>query len=360
MMDDKDVAADVEDTNPDLDAAINAALDTMVPEEDAPVEKGPARGPDGKFTAKTEGGDDAVAEEPADDEAETKEPAAEPEAVAPPKWTDGHFTGWKPEQREAFSKLSPDVQALVMERQAETQAFFQRKLAETDDFRKQAEPLYAAAKEVEPFARSIGLSPDALLRNYTALDYKLRYAPYQEKVQLFETIAREYGIPFAQPAVDPLADPIAPGGEAYPQVHDLQTQVARLSNEVNTYRTQFEQQSQQQIQQSIQAFASATNADGSPKYPYFDTVRATMGQLMTQGQAETLEDAYQKAVKPIENRIAADIAARQKAAEQKQAAIVAKAKKAAPVRSSGISPGGKTKGGSLDDVLGAALDAHGI
>lgn len=356
-------------------------LDSVIEEslkgygEDAPVEAAPAveddtpapradnRDEKGRFksTQAAEGGIDApAAEAPAVEGQPPVDATPAPEAPQAPKWTDGHFTGWKPEQREAFSKLPPDVQQLVMDRQQETRAFFDRKLAEEGDYRKQTEPLYKAAQELEPFIRSIGSTPGDLLKSYAAIDYNLRYAPYNEKVQLFSQIAKEYGIPFAPPEPDPYADPLQPNGQAYPVVHDLQSQVRRLEAQLQTYQQQAQASTQQQLSSTIEGFSKATNADGTPKYPWFDTVRPAMGQLMAAGQAQTLEEAYAAAVKPIEDRLAAEVAARQKAAAEKQAQELARAKKAAPVRTTASAPNGRATGGGLDAVLNQALAQHGI
>jgi hypothetical protein len=367
------VPEDVKDDDNSLDAVLSKTLENY--SEDAPVEAAPAvddeppaarddgRDEQGRFKSKqaAEGGVDApAAEVPA---VEGQPPVdATPAAEAPkaPAWTDGHFTGWKPEQREKFAALPPDVQALVMERQAEQQAFFQRKLGEEGEFRKQAEPLYQAAQEVEQFARSIGSTPADLMKSYAAIDYNLRYAPYAEKVQLFAKIAGEYGIPFAQPETDPYADPLQPNGQAYPVVHDLQSQVRQLQTQLQTYQQQAQASTQQQLQSTVESFSKATKADGTPAHPWFDTVKGAMGQLMASGQAQTLEDAYAKAVKPIEDRLAAEVAQRQKAAAEKQAQELARARKAAPVRTTASASNGRSSGGGLDAVLNSALTQHGL
>jgi hypothetical protein len=355
-----------------LDSVLEKSLEGYG--EEAPVEAAPAvddeppaarddgRDEQGRFKSKqaAEGGVDApAAEVPA---LEGQPPVDATPAPDAPKaqWTDGHFTGWKPEQRERFSALPPDVQALVMERQAEQQAFFQRKLGEEGEFRKQAEPLYQAAQEVEQFARSIGSTPADLMKSYAAIDYNLRYAPYAEKVQLFAKIAGEYGIPFAQPETDPYADPLQPNGQAYPVVHDLQSQVRQLQTQLQTYQQQAQASTQQQLQSTVESFSKATKADGTPAHPWFDTVKGAMGQLMASGQAQTLEDAYAKAVKPIEDRLAAEVAQRQKAAAEKQAQELARARKAAPVRTTASASNGRSSGGGLDAVLNSALTQHGL
>lgn len=342
-----------------LDDVISKALDSHEADDAPPAKTDSTRDELGRFKSSkpaAEGGNDApVADAPVIETADAAK--AQPVTAAPqaPAWTDGHFAGWKPEQRDKFKALPPDVQQLVMDRQAENQAFYQRKISETDTFRQAAEPLVQAAQRIEPFARSIGVKPDELLTNYAAIDYQLRYAPYTEKVKLLGQIAEQYGVPFAPPETDPYADPLQPNGQAYPVIHDLQSQVLKLKTELNQYQQQSQQAVDSRIASEIDAFTKATNPDGSPKHPFFETVRQAMGDLISAGKAQSLDAAYQLAAKPILDRIAAEAQARQKAADDAQAAALARAKKAAPVRTSGTSPNGKTRGGGLDAVLDQAL-----
>lgn len=348
-------ATEPEDTS--LDAAIAKALGGDEPASDAPATDSRARDEKGRFASskpEAEGGTDApAAEAPA---VETAAPVeAKPVEAQAPKWTDGHFAGWKPEQRERFNALPPDVQQLVMDRQAESQAFFQRKISESDSYRQAAEPLVQAAQKVEPFARSIGVRPDELLTNYAALDYQLRYAPYAEKVKLLGQIAASYGLPYAQPEPDPYADPLQPNGQAYPVIHDLQSQVRQLQSQLQSYQQSNEQATNARVEQEIAAFTSQKLPDGSPKYPLFEQVRASMGQLITGGQAKSLDEAYAIATKPIMDFVAQQAQTKAKQATEAQAAAVQRAKKAAPIRASGMAPNGKMKGGGLDAVLEQSL-----
>jgi len=362
-----------------LDAALSKALDgysepvsaavkvdEAAPVDDTPKIEAKATGTDrdelGRFKpkAQAEGGITPAAE------AAPKEPAtqpnANPETTAAPAqaqaWTDGHFAGWKPEQRQRFNSLSPDVQALVMERQAEQQAFYQRKLTEEGEFRKQTEPLYQAAQKWSQFTQSIGKSPDELFEGYASIEATLRYAPYAEKVKLFADIAQAYGIPFAQPEPDPYADPLQPTGQAYPVIHDLQAQLQQERQRAQRLEQQYHSTVEQQLASQVQAFATEKNPDGSAKYPFFETVKPTMGQLLSTGQAKTLAEAYALASKPLEDQLQAAIAAKAATAQQQQAEIVAKAKKAQPIHSTGAIVNGRAAKTNLDDVISGAIGAR--
>lgn len=355
----------VENSDDKLDAIISQALDGGLEPDEAPTitETSAERDERGRFKSRQadEGGTDAPAAlQPATETAPSVD--AKPAELAPqaPAWTDGHFTGWRPEQRERFNALPPDVQKLVMDRQAESQAFYDRKLSEEAAFRKSIEPVYEAVRRVEPFARQIGTTPDQLLVNYANVEHTLTFGTYADKVELLAKIAKTYNIPFAKPEPDPYAAPLQPTGQAYPIFHDMQSELARLKAELQAERAQREQVTEAQLASQVNAFATATNADGTPKYPFFETVRASMGPYLANGQARTLEEAYQLAVKPIQERLDREIAARAKQATEAQAQVVARAKKAAPIRTSGDVPNGKTKGLSLDAILDQTLTQAGF
>jgi hypothetical protein len=360
------------------DTSIDAVLDKALANFDGPAEpvtETPDEAPEatarddgrddkGRFVPKdpkpVEGGDVlAAADDGAKAPVETVEAQSAPPA-AQPAWTDGHFTGWKPEQREAFAKLPADVQKLVMDRQSETTAFYQRKLAEAGDAQKQLEPILEATREVAPTLRSIGKSPGELIKSYANIEATLAYGTYADKLKLFGTIAQTYGIPFAPPEPDPFADPLQPQGQAYPVVHDLQSQIRHLESQLQSYQQQQELRATEQVHSTLAAFSSATNPDGSPKYPFYEVVKPAMGQLLADGKATTLEDAYAKATEPLQQKLQAELTARQRQAQEAQAQAIARAKKAAPVRSSGVTANGKTKSASLDSILDGALSSAGL
>jgi hypothetical protein len=366
------VADDITD-----ETGIDAVLDKALSNFDAPAEAAETSSEADEVTARDDGRDDkgrfapkdpkpdeggdvlAAADDGATVPAETEEAQSAPPA-AQPAWTDGHFTGWKPEQREAFAKLPADVQKLVMDRQTETTAFYQRKLTEEGEAKKQLEPLHRAIQEAAPILRSIGKPPGELIKSYAAIEHTLAYGTYADKIKLFGEIANTYGVPFAPPEPDPFADPLQPQGQAYPVVHDLQSQVRQLQSQLQSYQQQQEQRATEQVTSTIQAFATSTNTDGSPKYPFYEVVRPAMGQLLAEGKAQTLEDAYALATKPLQDRLQAEVTAKQRAAQDAQAQAVARAKKAAPVRSSGVTANGKTKSASLDSILDGALSSAGM
>ena len=356
MIEDKEATVEQDEPTPELDSIIDAAIGS----DDAPADEqiaseGRPRDENGRFKAKeeitdsAEGGEQPVAEA-------GQEGVAPPEPAAAPQWTDGHFVGWTPEQRQHFQTLSPEHQQFMMDRVQGTQAHFQRQNAELNEYKAKTERLAKVASDVAEYAQGIGTTPDELLASYAQADYQLRYLPYEEKIKFFAGLAKHYGIPYAMPEIDDYADPAQPGGQAYPIVHDLQRTVNQLQSKLSVYEQRQSQNEAQAAQSYLQTFASTKNDDGSPKYPLFEMVRPAMYQLMKTNQEMSVEDAYKHAVAPIEGYFAKAQTSQQKA--QRQA--IEKAKKAAPVRSSGIAPGGSTKSGNLDDIINGALASSGM
>lgn len=347
-----------------IDAAIaggNEPPADPAPEQHAePPEDGaePKVGRDdkGRFAKKQEPSEEKAAPDPAtaSDEApvvdeSTKDQPAE-NAQPARTWEEGQFRGWSKEQRARFEALPPEQQDVVMAYKAETDAAFTKRDQEYSGFRKEAEPLVELAKQNADLWAAQNLTPAQALQGYANIERTLTYGTYDQKVKLVGDICKAYQIPF-----DANMMALDVDVESYRRSHDAQSEIARIQAENARLQQQFESYRAEQLQSQIASFASATNADGSPKYPLFETVKATMGQALSSGQAQTLEAAYEIATKPINEAIAAREAALKAQTQQQQRAAVEKAKKAAPVKSSPSMPAGQQQAMSLDDAISAAM-----
>ena len=356
MLDEAD-ALPVEDDTPtpetkpdDLDAVLDEAIEQH--DDDAPDRE---RDEKGRFKAKDTDSDPAEAPAGPSDAApveSTGQSEPKPQSV---ELTDGHFRGWTPEQRQQFQTLAPDAQKVALEVIQGRDRYYADRISASEQYQQAVSPLIAAVDQHYDRIRAMNATPDQYVAHVLNIDRMLAFGTYAEKTKLLGELAQSIGVPISIQQPDEWADPLQPGGQAYPVIHDLRTQVATLSQQLNQYRSQIDQTETQRTSSTLQAFASSTNPDGSAKYPYFDTVRATMGQLMAKGEAHTLEDAYTKAAAPISKQIEAEAAKRIADAEAKRKAAVEKAKKARPVRTSASSPNGHAKPGDLDAILGGAL-----
>ena len=316
----------------------------------------------GRFKAKgTEEIAEPVAEEaPAEPGESTEDKPENPEPVeAKPAYTEGHFRGWSPEQRQKFESLPPEAQDVVLALKRDTDAHYTRKLEEAAHQRKTFEPIQQTLAEISDIAAAQGMDPAGVVKGYAAIEKVLTYGRFDEKVNLIGQICQRYGIPFAPQ--DQLSGLDQNAVENFQAIHDRDAELARVRAEAEAVRRQLNQYEQQQYQSQIEAFQTATNPDGSPKHPYFDAVKATMGSLLSSKQASSLEDAYAMASAPIVKALEAQTAAAKRAAEEANRAAVERAKKAQPVRASASAPrGNMTPAKDLDSLLTNVLDTAGL
>ncbi len=208
-----------------------------------------------------------------------------------------------------------------------------------------------------------GFAPHDVVARLLQTEQMLRYGTYEQKQALLQQMAQDYGVALPAQAAGsgedgdidsalfgddvPLSDPRHPH---YAQYHDLIQQNAELKARLEALEAQqreaFEQQQQAEIARHIEEFRSATDENGQPKYPHFDLVQERMGALLEAGQAQSLEEAYTLAVKPVEERLAA--------LAQEQAARAARAKSASGVNVETQAGMSEQNYQSIDEAMAAA------
>lgn len=359
-----------------LDAILGKAMEGMefdAPEKsaDAPPDKGAdteelkadaagrLHGKDGKFAPK-----DSVADAAPSEDGASKAPdkvAPDQSTAEPAKQQFEPHARWNEAQKAAFATLTPEAKKFALDVQAEHEANFTRKSQEYAEFKRTADPYVAAVQPFQQYLAQIapatGMSPPELVRSILSAEYSLRTGDPGQKYAAFAQLAQAYGVDIAALSRGEVALPD-------PALQQLRQQVSELSQ----WRQQREQQTNQEQDQRtsllIDQFEKATDESGKPKHPYFDMVRAAMGQIASRkekaGEPVDLEAIYQEAAKPLEARIASSIEARQKQAVEAQKDALDKAKKAAPIKSSGSAPNGSVKGKGLDAIIGDSMAKHGF
>lgn len=295
-----------------------------------------------------EQGTELEASDEATDEAEPEKPA----------WDDGYFRGWEPEHRERFQALPPEQQQAVMEFKSVSDAALTRTAQEFSEFRKSAEPLVQAADEVKEIFAASNMSPDQALKGYAGIEQTLAFGTLDQKYQLIGQIAQMYGIPLDISQAVPFDQDI----DQLREVHDRDSRLAQEQQRIAQLEAKLQTFEQQQLSTQIEQFAGATLPDGSPKHPHFEVVKGAMGQMLASGTAQSLDQAYEMAAKPIEDRIRAEIEARSASTVARQREAVEKAKRAAPIKRSPPSAlnGHAAEPATIDDAISAALDQAGF
>jgi hypothetical protein len=139
---------------------------------------------------------------------------------------------------------------------------------------------------IAPFAPELqrrGIEPAKYIQNLARADQILTHAPYEQKVQLFQRLAADYGIQ------------LNGNGQAQqldPYTQQLMNQLNMVNQEVSSIKGRFAQEENQRLMNEIERVRSDVE-----KYPHFDVVREEMAQLLELGKAQDLETAYKKAVR---------------------------------------------------------------
>ena len=135
-----------------------------------------------------------------------------------------------------------------------------------------------------PELQAQNISPAAWINNLGRAHMVLSKAPYDQKVQMFQRLAQDYGIQLGEDGIS------VPQTDAYTQ--QLMNQLNQVNQEVSTIKNRFQQEEQTRLMNEIERVRSDVE-----KFPHFDVVREEMAQLLELGKAQDLETAYKKAVR---------------------------------------------------------------
>ncbi len=357
-----------------LDAILSRAIEGAETKEAEPEPSKAERTRDekGRFAPKTVAATPETAETAAPELQPTEAPDGTPDAGAveeskaltppepQPEYSEGHFRGWSPELRAKFDGLPAEAKAVALEVSKNYQAQLTRASTEAAELRKVAEPVLSALQSEADIWAPQGLSPVEAVKAYANIERQLQYGNYADKVKLISQICDTYGVPFQPMQPENPYDPNAVGSQAYAAVHDQRALAAQEAAKRQQLEQRLERYERQQLETTIAQFQTATLPDGSPKHPHFEAVKPAMSALLQSGRAQTLEQAYELAAKPIEDLIAAKSLQARQSAEAQQRKSIEKAKKAAPVRVSPSTPNGKTKAKGLDAILSETLSEYGF
>jgi hypothetical protein len=267
--------------------------------------------------------DEAVGEAPVAAQSEPA-PQSEPEAEEP-VWKRPP-SSWKRDYHEVWQTADDRLKEYAWQRE--------------EEMRKGVEPLLTKAqfadrmqKVIQPYEqtiRGLGIEPDAAVEALMRADHALRTSPPEQKRAYLAQLASQYGINLGE------VDPYSQGGPVDPVVYQLQNELNNIRGEVVGWKQQQEQAQNQALLAEINDFAQTAD--------HFEDVRPTMISLLQSGVVNTLEEAYEKAIR-LDDNIYAEIQkgrqAQDESARREAANKAAKAAKAAAVSVRSSTPGGQ-------------------
>jgi len=367
-------------TTDSLRDAIASAIDTSEPETAAPAAASiePVTAAESQLELQTDVNDAPAAAESADlnalaegrprDEQGKFRKAEKPEAAQSTEITPGPKSGpktqperapasWRPEIREHWAKLPPDVRAEVARREHEVQ----RTLQETAEARKVAEAYSRAFAPYEAYIRAENATPLQAIDNLMSTAVKLRTGTGPELAHLVAGMVKQFGVGrFGQNFIEMLDGALA--GQV-PQVDHQQMQLQQAVQQqlapVQQFMSQFQQmQAAQQHQLANQAAGEVESFLGKAEFGH--DVRDEMADLMEvaarRGRELTLQDAYRQACM-ANPRVRSVLQQRAKAQSAQNGNAAVQRARSAAVSVSGAPALAAPNGGAPDSVRSAIEQA---
>ena len=281
---------------------------------------------------------EADSEEPAEVVAESEHEVTDEEAQAEEVKPISRPSTWKKEYVQIWDKMEKGEQIskedfvkfaeYANQRESEYKKGVSTYKAEADRARGYEEAIAPFIPELQ----AQNISPAAWINNLGRAHMILTKAPYDQKVQMFQRLAQDYGIQLNGESVAPVQQ------DAYTQ--QLMSQLNMVNQEVSSIKSRFQQEEQQRLTNEIEKYRSDVE-----KYPHFDVVREEMAQLLELGKAQDLETAYKKAVRMNDDVWALEQDRLLK--EAKQSAV--KAQQVAKAKAAAVSPKSTTPSGKVSN-----------
>ena len=263
---------------------------------------------------------------------------AEPEQPKHDPWK-----SWKKEAAEEMSKLPDNVQKYIIERQDQ----FHKGLEQYKEAANYAKTIDKSIAPYKEYLSQLGVTPEVAFPNLLKTERTLRVGSPQEKVEMFQKLAHDYGIDLGALANIPYDANLA----------QLKAQKEWLESQLQASQDFKQSHEDAQLQSVLDDFGS--------QHEFFDDVRLQMADLLDSGLATDLSDAYAKAVRlndDVFSKVQAQQQANSKTAQLSRANQAAQAAKQAAVQVKGSPVGVKNQAApkNTEDAVRMAFMAHGL
>jgi len=263
------------------------------------------------------------------DKDEAQEEEAKP-ISRPSTWKKEYVQIW--DKMEAGEQISKEDFAKFAEYANQRESEYKKGVS---TYKAEADRARGYEEAIAPFIPELqaqNISPAAWINNLGRAHMVLTKAPYEQKVQMFQRLAQDYGIQLNGEGVAPIQQ------DAYTQ--QLMNQLNQVNQEVSSIKSRFQQEENQRLTNEIERVRS-----DAEKFPHFDVVREEMAQLLELGKAQDLETAYKKAVRMNDDVWALEQDRLLKEARQ----TTIKAQQVAKAKAAAVSPKSTTPSGKVSN-----------
>lgn len=242
---------------------------------------------------------------------------------------------YKKEYGETFRSLSPEWRKYLHERESETEKGFSKLNNQLSGY-KWIDEAYNARKE-----RLGELPARRYFEQLASIDDQLASNP----AETLQALAEYYNVDFNQ----------NPNDAQQP----WQNEIKQLRQGYASLQSMLQEQQAARASQIVSDFAAAKDENGGLLHPHFEQVRENMHRLLTSGAAESMEDAYEKAI-----WLAPEIREKHLAAKA-EADLKTKAAEAEKAKAASFAPKGKDEGianaeMSTRDIIAAEMRKKGL
>lgn len=308
---------------------IEAAPEDAIAEESA-QEK--ARNEKGQFVKQEEQDGESLDVQAATQNEDTEE-SVQPTYKRPTTWKKEYKEIW--DKMEAGEQINRDDFVRFAEYANQRESEYQRGVS---TYRQEAESAKQLKEAITPFVPELekqGINPAQWINSLGRAHMVLSSAPQEQKIQMFQKLASDYGVQLNNVGQIQQLDPYA---------QQLMNQLQTVNQEVSVIKNRFAQEENQRLMNEIESFKSGGDA------PHFELVREEMAQLLELGKAQDLKTAYKLAVRMNDDAWALEQEklisdAKKQATKANQ---LAKAK-AAAVSPRSVTPNGQVSSGDKKD-----------
>jgi hypothetical protein len=311
-----------------LDAAEEGTLEAPI-EQDIEVVKDDISEESAKEEVSTQDHEE-TAEDAEPIEFADKDEAPQEKITRPSTWKKEYVQIW--DKMEAGEQISKEDFTKFAEYANQRESEYKKGVS---TYKAEADRARGYEEAIAPFVPELqaqNISPAAWINNLGRAHMILTKAPMEQKVQMFQRLAQDYGIQLNSEGVAPIQQ------DAYTQ--QLMNQLNQVNQEVSNIKGRFAQEENQRLMSEIERVRS-----DAEKFPHFDVVREEMAQLLELGKAQDLETAYKKAVRMNDDVWALEQDRLLKEARQ----TTIKAQQVAKAKAAAVSPKSTTPSGKVSN-----------
>jgi hypothetical protein len=188
---------------------------------------------------------------------------------------------WTDEYKQLFGGLDRQSQQFLLDRHQDVESHLTKETQSLAESRRRYEKLDEVLNPYFEALRPKGVD----LEPHIANALQAYFAYQQNPLETIQTLMNTAGLTADQFIEDEHVDP---------SIRALRTELQNTQRELASLKSQPLEQQESDAQRQLENFTTATNDDGSKKYPHFDQVRSVMAPLVNDGMS--MEDAYNRAL----------------------------------------------------------------